>query len=163
MPSIFDHAMFDSLTRTAKQSPRLRAHAQIHSSHEEAVQRMLIAMEPGSYIPAHRHATAGKAELFVAVRGAFAMVLFDDSGQVEKVIRLAPRGRAARVIEIAPFEWHTVVALQSGSILLEVKPGPFDVSTAMDHAEWAPPEGPTARNYFRALKTETLRRITEST
>ena len=37
--------------------------------------------------------------------------------------------------------WHTVIALEENSILLEMKDGPFHFETAKDFAPWASEEG----------------------
>jgi len=44
-------------------------------------------------------------------------------------------------VEITPCSWHTVIALTSGAILLEVKEGPFNPDFAKEYAYWAPVEG----------------------
>ena len=36
--------------------------------------------------------------------------------------------------------WHTVIPLTPGSILFEIKAGPFDPSLAKEWAPWAPEE-----------------------
>ena len=60
----------------------------------------------------------------------------------------------AAAVELEPDTWHTVVALESGCILLEVKAGPFDPSQPKDIASWAPEEGtPQARAYLQKLTT----------
>ena len=44
-------------------------------------------------------------------------------------------------IELLPETWHTVVSLQPGSVLLEVKAGPFNPEESKEFASWAPVEG----------------------
>ncbi|MFN7835777.1 MAG: WbuC family cupin fold metalloprotein, partial [Burkholderiaceae bacterium] len=54
--------------------------------------------------------------------------------------------------EVPASTWHTVIALESGSVLLEVKAGPFDPSMPKDLAPWAPEEGASnARPYLQDL------------
>ncbi|EMX0805176.1 WbuC family cupin fold metalloprotein [Klebsiella pneumoniae] len=49
----------------AVQSPRLRAHRNFHPELSDSVQRLAIAMEPGTYVrPPHLRAT-------VAIKGSF--------------------------------------------------------------------------------------------
>jgi len=45
------------------------------------------AIEPGSYIRPHRHASDPREELLIAVRGLVALVTFDDQGAVTNVLR----------------------------------------------------------------------------
>ena len=44
-------------------------------------------------------------------------------------------------VEIPPNVWHTVLAKQENSILLEVKEGPFVSDKAKEIALWAPRDG----------------------
>jgi cupin fold WbuC family metalloprotein len=87
-----------------------------------------------------------------------ALVTFDDAGAVQGVLRLAADGYggdAAVGAEVPANVWHTVVALEPGCVLLEVKAGPFDPNRPKDLAAWAPEEGsPEASIYLRELETE---------
>ena len=38
------------------------------------------------------------------------------------------------------YTWHTVIALELGSVLLEVKAGPYDPNQPKEFASWAPEE-----------------------
>lgn len=154
---IFDQLYFDNLSKRAKANSRLRQHSNIHESYQDLCQRMVNALEPNSYIPPHRHFTIPKNELMVALRGKMALVIFDASGAVTEVLKLGcdlASGESAAAVELEPDTWHTVVAFESGCILLEVKAGPFDPSQPKDIASWAPEEGtPQARAYLQKLTT----------
>jgi hypothetical protein len=51
--------------------------------------------------------------------------------------------------EVPSITWHTVIALEPGCVLLEVKAGPFDPNQPKDLAPWAPAENSAAaRDYF---------------
>ena len=154
---VFDGAYFDNLSRQAKASWRLRQHSNIHESYEDLCQRMVNALEPNSYVPPHRHFSVPKNELMVALRGTMALVMFDESGVVTEVLKLGcdvAGAKSAAGVELAPDTWHTVVALEPGCILLEIKAGPFDPSQPKDIASWAPEEGtPQARAYLQKLTT----------
>jgi hypothetical protein len=45
---------------------------------------------------------------------------------------------------VASTSWHTVIALEPGCVLLEVKAGPFDPNQPKVLAPWAPEEGSDA-------------------
>ena len=157
----FDVQYLNDLTGQAKNSPRLRKHRNIHQSYEDACQRLFNAIEPGSYIRPHRHASDPKGELLIAVRGSMALITFDDQGAVTDVLRFGSEkhGRSLAVgAEVASSIWHTVVALEPGCVLLEVKAGPFDPNQPKDLAPWAPEEGSeAAADYLNRL----LERITK--
>jgi len=60
---LIDNALFEKLCEKADESPRRRAHHLVHDSHGDLVQRMLIALQPGTYFRPHRHCRPPKWEL----------------------------------------------------------------------------------------------------
>lgn len=147
-----------ALVSDAAKSPRLRQHRNIHTSYEDPCQRFLNAIGVDSYIRPHRHSLDPKAETLVAVRGLFALVTFDDGGGILEIIRFgtekygAPTGLNVGV-ELPPGTWHTIIALEPDSVLLELKAGPFDPNAAKEPAPWAPEEQtPVGRAYLGELR-----------
>jgi cupin fold WbuC family metalloprotein len=155
---IFDNKFFESLTSKASVDRRRRQHLNIHDSYRDPCQRLFNAIEPGSYIRPHKHAADPRDELLIAIRGAMALVTFNDEGAVHGVLRLAADGHGGDAVvgtEVPANVWHTVVALESGSVLLEVKAGPFDPNQPKNLAAWAPEEGTQeASTYLRELEVE---------
>jgi cupin fold WbuC family metalloprotein len=140
----FDAQYLNDLTGQAKNSPRLRQHRNIHQSYQDACQRLFNAIEPGSYIRPHRHASEPREELLIAIRGSMALITFDDQGSVAGILRFGSEKHGSDLAagaEVASSTWHTVVALEPGCVLLEVKAGPFDPNQPKDLASWAPEEG----------------------
>lgn len=137
---LFDESLLDELVSKAKASARLRANRNVHASLDELVQRLFIAIEPGSYVRPHRHPEAEKWEFFMVVRGRLAALLFDEQGQVLRREELTPGG-PLHGFEIPPNTWHCVVALESESVFFEVKQGPYTPLSDKDFASWAPREG----------------------
>lgn len=148
---IIDTSMLAELSARAKINPRLRQNFNLHESNAEPCQRLLNAIEPGSYVRPHRHLTYPKPESFVGVRGKVALLIFDDAGNVEKVVPIGPQESAAGA-DLPPGVWHTVVCLEEGSVFYEAKPGPFDPRQTSDMAPWAPEEGsPEVKGYLEKL------------
>jgi cupin fold WbuC family metalloprotein len=149
---IFDAQYFDNLTGQAKVSPRLRQHRNVHQSYQEASQRLFNAIEPGSYIRPHRHASDPRDELLIAVRGVMAIVTFDDQGAVTNVLRFGSEKYGVEMAvgaEVSSSTWHTVIVLEPGCVLLELKAGPFDPNKPKVLAPWAPEENSAAaRDYY---------------
>jgi cupin fold WbuC family metalloprotein len=118
-------------------------------------QRLFNAIEPGSYIRPHRHASDPREELLVAVRGVMGLVTFDDQGAVTNVLRFGSEKHGDEMAvgaEVSSGTWHTVIALEPGCVLLEVKAGPFDPNQPKDLAPWAPEEGTSsAASYLQQL------------
>lgn len=149
-----DYTLLEALSSAAKTKPRLRQHHNLHDALDEPCQRLLIAMEPGSYLQPHRHQLYPKPELFIALRGLIAVLLFSDTGDVTNAYALSPTGGILGC-EVSPGIWHTAVSLRDGSAFLEVKPGPFQPTPAEDKAPWAPAEGSRgAGGYLERISAE---------
>lgn len=148
---LFSVNFLDKLTMAAKKNYRQRQHDNIHENYQEVSQRLFNAVEPDSYIQPHRHFTDPKSELLVPIRGTFALIIFNDQGDFQNVFGLKAGGSKDfyASIELSPSFWHTVVSLETGSILLEVKAGPFDENNPKDLADWAPKEGSQFVNSYQ--------------
>ncbi len=136
-----DLALLEQLSQRANRTTRLRSHFNIHDSHDEPVQRFLNVMQPGTYVQPHRHSSPPKWELTLVLSGRALILLFDNDGRVTHRFELLADG-PLRAIEIPAATWHTVLALQPATALLELKEGPFIGSKKeKDFATWAPAEG----------------------
>lgn len=116
-------ALLDSLTGQAKASPRLRMNLDLRNSAEDQSQRMLNAIEPGSPLPIHRHRKT--SETVVCLRGHLREIFYDDNGKVTETIDLAPASDCV-ALNIPAGQWHTVEALESGTVILEMKDGAYE-------------------------------------
>ena len=119
---VIDNKLIDSVVAQAKESPRLRMNYNFHESLDDKCHRLLKALEPGTVIPVHRHPT--KDESFVILRGKVRVSIYNDSGQVTESVVLSPADGKYGV-DIAKNVWHGVECLESGSVIFEVKEGPF--------------------------------------
>ena len=118
---IIDQQVLDELTARAKESPRLRMNLDLRNSPADKSQRMLNAIEPGTVQPIHRHRTT--SETVVCLRGHFVEYFYDDSGVRTAAIDMTPGGT---LINIPAGQWHNLVSLESGTVLLEVKDGAYE-------------------------------------
>lgn len=151
-PQIINHALLARIAAEAKASPRRRKNYNFHASEMEASHRLLNAMEPDSYIRPHRHLDASKDESIIALAGRFGMVFFDEAGNVTEAVMLSPDGGAAGV-NIPHGVFHSVVALEPGSVFFEAKAGPYRALAPEEKPAWAPAEGePEAAGYLAGLK-----------
>lgn len=92
-----------------------------------------------SCIRTHRHALHTKEESLILVRGLFSLVLFAEIIEIQKIIRFGTEHSAEVVgMDVVSGIWHTIVALRPGSVLLELKAGPFNLNAAKEPAPWAP-------------------------
>ena len=116
--------LMDSLTEQAKASPRLRMNLDLRNSPEDQSQRMLNAIEPGSPMPIHRHQKS--SETVVCLRGRLIEEFYDDHERIcTETIEISPNGPVV-ALNIPIGQWHTVRALESGTVILECKDGPYE-------------------------------------
>ena len=117
-------AVLDELTAQAKASPRLRMNMDLRNSAEDQSQRMLNAIEPGSPMPIHRHQKT--SETVVCLRGRLVWEFYDElERRCTEAIELSPDGQVV-ALNVPAGQWHTVRALESGSVILEMKNGPYE-------------------------------------
>jgi len=146
---LIDNALFERLCEKAEESPRRRTHHLIHDSHGDPVQRMLIALQPGTYFRPHRHNRPAKWELVLVLRGIAAWIGFDDQGRVAGRTE-AGAHRDCKGLEYPPGTWHSLVCMRPDTVIFECKPGPFSPVQSEDFAPWAPVEGsPDAADWVR--------------
>ena len=118
-----DDRLLDSLTEQAKVSERLRMNMDLRNSPADTSQRMLNAIEPGAEVPIHRHCTT--SETVVVLRGRLIEEFYDDlECRCTDAIELSADG-PVRALNIPAGQWHTVRVLESGTVIMEVKDGPY--------------------------------------
>ena len=150
--TVIDNRLLDETSEAARTSPRRRKNHNFHVSEEQIVNRLLNAVEPGSYIQPHRHLDPNKDETFIVVRGRFGLVLFDEAGNVVHSAILAASADAVGA-NIPHGTYHTLVSLQPGSVFFEAKAGPYVPISDAERAPWAPGEGePGAMEYLARLE-----------
>ncbi|MBN8514212.1 WbuC family cupin fold metalloprotein [Accumulibacter sp.] len=151
-PLLIDQALLDSVSGEASRSPRQRKNRNFHADDAAPAHRLLNAIEPGSYLMPHRHLDANKDETMIVLRGRLGVVFFDKLGQVQQTAVLAPMGPICGV-DIPHGVYHTVLALDPGTVMLEAKGGPYLPLTEAERAPWAPAEGaPQAAAYALSLR-----------
>ena len=120
---VIDSKLLDSLTEQAKGSPRLRMNLDLRTSPADTSQRMLNAIEPGSVVPVHRHRST--SETFVVLRGRVVEEFYSAEGAVEAVFEVSAGGPVC-ALDIPAGTWHTLRALESGTVILEMKDGVYE-------------------------------------
>lgn len=127
MNTIITQDALDQLTEEAKASPRKRAHLDLRNSPEDTSQRMLSAIEPTAPIPIHYHRHS--SETVVCLRGRLVEEFYDEVGRLTETIELIPGGPVA-VLNIPVGQWHTARALETGTVILEMKNGKYEPAAA---------------------------------
>lgn len=117
-------AILDGLTDEAKKSPRLRMNMDLRNSNKDQSQRMLNAIEPCSEVPIHRHRNS--SETVVCLRGRLVEEFYDElERRCTERIELTPNGPVV-ALNIPIGQWHSVKALESGTVIMEVKDGKYE-------------------------------------
>lgn len=145
-----DAARLRDLVLAARGSPMLRMNDNLHGIHDR-IHRILNATEPGTYVRPHRHVEPPKVETLLVLRGRGAILILDDAGDVRERCVLSPQGPDF-VVEIPAGAWHTLLALEPGTVWFEVKAGPYAPPGPLEIAPFAPaPEDPEAQGYLARL------------
>jgi cupin fold WbuC family metalloprotein len=150
--TLIDANLLDATSARARGSVRLRMNHNFHASEAEPANRLLNAMEPGSYVTPHRHLDPAKDETFVVLRGRFGLVCFDECGAVTHTTLLEPNGPVVGA-NVPNGTFHTLLSLEPGSVFFEAKAGPYVRISDKDRAPWAPREGdPAGAEYLARLE-----------
>ena len=83
---------------------------------------MLNAIEPGSVIPIHRHRHS--SETISVLRGKIRQDFFLEDGTLDSSIIMGPGGDVLGM-NVPIGRWHRSVSLESGTVILESKDGPY--------------------------------------
>lgn len=140
MTTLIDRQMIETLVEDARKVPRRRLNRNFHPDDAYPAHRLLIAIEPDSYVTPHRHLSPNKDETLVVVRGSLGVLVFDGQGNVERSLYLSAGGDAIGV-DIPHGVFHSIIALVPGTVFFEAKAGPFVPVAPEERADWAPAEG----------------------
>lgn len=156
---IIDRPLLDETTGRAKQSPRLRMNYNFHDRLDDPVNRLINAMEPGTYLRPHRHLDPPKDESFLILRGRAACFTFDNEGNILEKTILDPLAGIYGA-DIKAGTWHTLLILEPGSVIYEAKPGPFTPLSPEHMAAWSPEthDSEGIKNYLDILTAEAKKR-----
>ena len=136
--------LLEDLLKQARLSTRRRAILRLHEGDWEHAHRMLNALAIGTYVRPHRHLDKHKGEGFIILRGKLALLVFTDSGEIDKIkSRLLSLNGGCLGIDIPPGVWHSLAPLED-TVIYEVKGQPsggYIQEEDKDFAEWAPEEG----------------------
>jgi cupin fold WbuC family metalloprotein len=137
--------LIDQVIGQARVSPRLRMNYNFHSELSDPVQRLLNALEPWTYIRPHKHFT--KEESFVLLCGTLLAVVFNDDGSIREHAILS-QATGILGIEFEENTYHMLTALETSSVVFEIKEGPFIPHTEGTSAPWSPKEGTSEAKLF---------------
>ena len=118
-------SLFAQVAAGAAASPRQRKNHNLHQE-SDLVQRFLNVLQPGTYVRPHRHRreqVGAGFECFVVLQGSVGLLVLNSAGEVLQRERLEASGEV-RGVQLAAGLFHTLVALESNSVMFEIKQGP---------------------------------------
>ena len=119
---LLNHQLLEEITEQARQNPRLRMNYNLHDSLDAKAQRLFNAMEPGTVLPVHRHRNT--SETYILIRGAIRVLLYDDNKTLISSNEISDKNDNFG-FHIPKSQWHTLEVLESGTVIFEVKEGPY--------------------------------------
>jgi cupin fold WbuC family metalloprotein len=128
-----DRETIAKLARDADESERKRVHLLLHEGHDDQVQRLIIVMQPGTYVRPHHHSL--QWEMLILLQGRGELLRFSADGEILGRLEMSA---GAPIAQIRVGAWHGFVVLEPDTAVIEVKPGPYRPT---EFAGWAPPEG----------------------
>ena len=129
---IIDKNLLDSVSEKAAESPRLRMNYNFHATMDDKAQKLLNALEPGTVLPIHRHLHT--SESYILLRGRLIVLFYNDDKVLTESIELNPLDGKYGV-DIPAGLWHSFEVLEPGTVIFEVKDGPYTPLTAEDILE----------------------------
>jgi len=126
---IIDKNLLDAVSEKAEVSPRLRMNYNFHEAMDAKAQKLLNALEPGTELPIHRHLHT--SETYILLRGRLRVLFYNESKELTESVELNPLdGKFG--IDIPAGQWHTLEVLETGTVIFEVKDGPYTPLTSED-------------------------------
>lgn len=132
-----DEKLLDELTQKAKESPRLRMNYDLRTSSNDTSQRMLNALEPGTKVPIHRHPNSTEVVVMLRGKGIQHMYEVVDGADGKRCVKevgqvMLDAGGACCAMSVGVGEWHSLEAIESGTVIFEAKDGLYEPTKAED-------------------------------
>ncbi len=119
---LLDNNLLDLVTEQAKESERLRMNYNLHDNLDAKAQRLLNALEPGTILPIHRHTHT--AETYIVLRGSIKVLFYDINKNLVNQYLVNPE-EGVYGVHIPSGQWHTLEVMETGTVIFEVKDGPY--------------------------------------
>ncbi len=131
-PILINASLLEQLSQEAKSNERLRKNYNLHPTLTDPVQRLLHALVPGTQIPIHRHPATD--EVYILLSGRLRVFFYNEHKAITDTFTLDPR-EGQYGLQIPAGQWHTLEVVEEGSVIFEVKQGPYSPLTPSDILE----------------------------
>jgi cupin fold WbuC family metalloprotein len=134
--TVTNRADIELLKSLSKGNSRRRVRLCAHENPENSLHEMVIVHERDTYVRPHKH--LGKSESVHIIEGLVDVVIFDDGGQIERVICMGDylSGKTF-YYRISTPSFHTLIIRSDFVVFHETTSGPFDRKDTV-FASWAP-------------------------
>jgi len=119
---IINQQLLEDIIEQAKSNVRLRMNFNIHKNLTDNVQQLLNALEPGTIVPVHRHRNT--SETYILLKGSLKVYFYDDQKNIAETLQLSHTS-GNYGINIPAGQWHTIEVLETGTVIYEIKEGPY--------------------------------------
>lgn len=139
------------LQGVAQSNVRNRSRICTHFTVEDDIHEMVIYHPKETYVRPHKH--MGKDESFHLISGEIDLVIFDESGNIVKVLQMGNyESGKTFYYRISANTFHTQI-FRKDTIFHEVTKGPFDKRDNVA-ADWSPDEKnrPSVEDFFEKLE-----------
>lgn len=126
---LINQKLLQVVSKEAQENPRLRMNFNFHDSLHAPVQRLLNALEPGTQLPIHRHRHAD--ETYILLKGSLTISFYDGQAKLLESV-LLDRREGSYGVHIRAGEWHSLEVRSPGTVIFEVKEGPYAPLEAID-------------------------------
>jgi cupin fold WbuC family metalloprotein len=146
-----DKGSLHQIKGLALQSPRRSARYCLHAGHDDPVQQMVIAIQPGACTMPHRQ--PGRRKSYMVVDGELLVLFFSEDGTPNRTIEIAaPPSDSPCLLSFLSDVYHTTLCLGRPVVYVETIDGPFRAERTQ-WAAWAPrlDDEPALRRYVAKL------------
>jgi cupin fold WbuC family metalloprotein len=152
--TIINNEKIDKLKAISKNNTRKRVRLCAHPDVTDSLHQMIIVHEKDTYVRPHKH--IGKSESIHIIEGKVDVVVFDELGQILKVIQMGDYESNKPFIHRMQIPtYHTLIIRSEYLIFHEITNGPFDrINTQF--ASWSPKETEfeLIKNYLKKLENK---------
>jgi cupin fold WbuC family metalloprotein len=132
-----NEADWSQLKALAMANHRQRIRLCMHRNPEDSLQEMLIVHTKDTYVRPHKH--EGRVESFSVLEGIVDVILFEEDGAVQQVVRMGPPSSGERYfLRMNRPIYHSLVIHTDFLIFHEATTGPFSQEQTVFPA-WAKP------------------------
>lgn len=130
---VLNSKTLNKLRTLADESPLKRSRILLHQNRDELTQEMIILLKNGTEFKPHRHPKE-KSESYHMIHGSMKVNIFNDSGEIVRVIYLDSRNNI--YFRNSNSAWHQPVPTSDYVCYHETYTGPFVKEKDVEECKW---------------------------